>query len=369
MTNQKMDNLSNNYKTVLILGGTGAMGKHLVSILNDMGGFNIIVTSRQHHDNFDNVTYLKGSAKEHDFIVPVAKIRRWDAIVDFMVYGTTEEFIEHSNWFLQSTRQYVYISSSRVYADYDGPITEDCPRLLDVCTDEKFMRLNTYALEKARDENVLLNRTEKNWTIIRPYVTFSEDRLQLGMFEKEDWLYRAMHGRPIVLSEDVAKCYTTFTYGFDVARGIASIIGQDAAIGEIFHITSSETHTWQSILDIYVSVLQAKTGKKPKVVYTKQWEEWQGGYWEKWKYDRIYNRIFDNAKIGKFIDVSTFTPTIDGIRTCLESFIDNPSFKNIPWEREMNKDKCCRTLRLDFYYPTWRKRIKYFLSFCGLIKV
>lgn len=360
--------MSSNKKTVLILGGTGAMGKHLVSILNNIGEFDVTVTSRRHHDDFGNVTYFQGSAMEFNFIDPIARMRKWDAIVDFMVYWTTDEFAEHSKWFLDNTKQYVYLSSSRVYADFNGPISESCPRLLDVCTDDEFLRLNSYALEKARDENVLLNRKDKNWTIIRPYVTFSEDRLQLGMFEKEEWLYRAMHGRPIVFSEDVAKCYTTFTYGYDVARGIASIIGKEAAIGEIFHITSSETHTWQSILDVYVSVLQKKMGKKPIVVYTKQWEDWQGGYWEKWKYDRIYNRKFDNAKIGQFIDVSTFTPTLEGVKRCLEYQIEHPSFESIPWGWEMRKDKYCNYFRLDLYYPTLKKWIKYLLIMMGLLK-
>ena len=46
-------------KTVLILGGTGAMGTHLVNLLNKMGG-RCVVTTRKHIDNYGNVEYIQG---------------------------------------------------------------------------------------------------------------------------------------------------------------------------------------------------------------------------------------------------------------------------------------------------------------------
>lgn len=55
----------------------------------------------------------------------------------------------------------------------------------------KILSIDEYAITKAHQENLLINSKNKNWTIIRPYITYSEQRLQLGTFEKEDWLYRA----------------------------------------------------------------------------------------------------------------------------------------------------------------------------------
>ena len=40
---------------------------------------------------------------------------------------------------------------------------------------------------------------------------------QLGVLEKELWLYRALNGRTIVFSKDIAEKSTTLTYGYDVA--------------------------------------------------------------------------------------------------------------------------------------------------------
>jgi hypothetical protein len=111
-----------------------------------------------------------------------------------MIY-TTQSFKERVNFLLDATSQYVFFSSSRVYADSEIPITEDSSRLLDVSQDKKFLSTDEYSLAKARQENILRKSKRKNWTIIRPYITYSENRLQLGILEKEEWLYRALQGR------------------------------------------------------------------------------------------------------------------------------------------------------------------------------
>lgn len=160
-----------------------------------------------------------------DFLHPLLQKERWDAVVDFMIY-TTSDFKSRVNLFLNATKQYVFISSARVYAKNDGLIKEDSPRILDVCQDKEYLSTDEYALSKARQENLLLSSCLKNWTIIRPYITFSDARLQLSCLEKEYWLKRVLDNKPIVFSKDLANKTTTFTCGNDVAKGIAAIIGK-----------------------------------------------------------------------------------------------------------------------------------------------
>ena len=45
------------------------------------------------------------------------------------------------------------------------------------------------------------------------------------------------------------------------------------------------------------------------------------------KYDRYFNRVFDNEKIARYIDVSTFKPTLHGVEECLRDFIRHPSYR------------------------------------------
>ena len=114
---------------ILLLGGTGAIGSHLSSILADRG-YTIVVTSRIRDGKNGTIEYRKGNAKEIDFLKSVLQEKHWDAIVDFMVYSV-EEFSERVKLLLDSTSQYIFLRTSRVYDSSQEFITEDSPRLLD----------------------------------------------------------------------------------------------------------------------------------------------------------------------------------------------------------------------------------------------
>ena len=51
------------------------------------------------------------------------------------------------------------------------------------------------------------------------------------------------------------------------------------------------------------------------------------------KYDRVYDRRFNNDKISHYIDVSNFTKVADGIKECVKQFLDSPRFKTIDWKK------------------------------------
>ena len=147
---------------ILVLGGTGAMGVDLVRILAERGE-NVIVTSRAKRESAaNNVKYLQGDAHDPAFLQSLLR-DSYGAIVDFMVY-TTEEFQYKVDLFLNSTKQYVFMSSSRVYADSKTPITENSARLLEVCKDEVYLKTDEYALSKARQEDLLCESGKSNWT-------------------------------------------------------------------------------------------------------------------------------------------------------------------------------------------------------------
>lgn len=43
------------------------------------------------------------------------------------------------------------------------------------------------------------------------------------------------------------------------------IFGNEKAYGQIFHITTEESHTWFDILYFYCDIIERETGKCPKV--------------------------------------------------------------------------------------------------------
>lgn len=324
--------------TVLILGGTGTMGGGILKRLGERG-CQITVTSRRSHASpASNIQFVKGNAKELPFLTELLN-KSYDAIIDFMVY-TTEEFRQRYELFLSHTAQYIFISSARVYAQSDSPITENSPRLLDISTDQKYLSTDEYALAKARCEDILGSSGQKNYTIIRPYITYGTNRLQLGVLEKENWLYRALHGRSIVFSEDIAGKYTTLTYGRDVADGICSLLGKPETYGEIFHITHEQPSTWNGILNLYADVLEKETGRRPNIVINQKAVnlKLRGAKYQV-IFCRYFDRRFDNSKVSEFVNVKDFKDTESGLKECLIDFLNNPHFREINWVLEALNDR------------------------------
>lgn len=345
---------------VLVLGGTGAMGIHLVKLLAEKDN-QVYVTSRRKSAISNNIRYIQGNAHSPEFLDTLLS-QSWDAIVDFMVYSTPI-FQQRYSLFLKSTKQYIFISSARVYADSQYPIKENSPRLLDIIDDQNYLNTDEYALTKARQENLLFDSETNNWTIIRPYITYDNERLQLGVLEKEDWLYRALHGRGIVTAKDIQTQSTTLTAGKDVARGICALIGNELALGEAFHITNNQSFSWQQISEVYLSTL---LGNGFKVNLVEQdldsFLAWRQGKYQI-VYDRLFNRIFDNEKINQFIDTSTFTPPQIGLDECLQNFLNNRpySFKTINWQEEALKDRVLKERTHPSEIPRLKQKIKYYL--------
>lgn len=314
-------------KRVLCLGGTGVMGIYLSKILIKQG-FDVYVTTRKNiHSN--EVTYIIGNAHDEDFLRKVLQERHFNILVDFMIYGTNE-FSNRIKLLLQNVDQYIFLSSSRVYADSKLPIKETDSRLLDICKNEDYLLTDEYALTKARQEDVLRNSQFKNWTIIRPYITYGENRFQLGVMEKESWLYRALKGHTIVFSKDIATKKTTLTYGGDVARGIASVIGKESALSQIFHITQNENNSWQQILEIYVKIIEKYIGYPPKVLLIDKCHRLNYNKYN-WQivYDRYYDRVFDNSNIRQYIDNSDFSCVEQGLEDSLTKFLEKPKFNGV----------------------------------------
>ena len=112
------------------------MGVHLVELLA-AEEIDLFITSRSSKESKDNIIYIKGNAKDLNFIEPIIN-KKWDVIIDFMVY-TTEMFRDRYHLFLNNSFQYIFLSSARVYADSNKLLNEKSQRLLNVTTDKTFL--------------------------------------------------------------------------------------------------------------------------------------------------------------------------------------------------------------------------------------
>lgn len=321
---------------VLVLGGTGAIGSSFTKIVSSFSE-RVVVTSRRERSASGCVEFVKGNARDIEFLKSLMD-DPWDVIVDFMVYST-KDFEKRIDLLLSRTNQYVFISSARVYADCSGPIVESSPRLLDVSEDFEFLATDAYPLAKARQEDMLFNCEKKNWSIIRPYITYGRERLQLGVLEKEDWLYRALKGRTAVFCDEMLKRRTTMTYGGDVAAAIAGLVGKDSALGETFNITSPEHMTWGSVLEVYQKVAKgAGYDFKVKTVDVKEFRRCNHGKYQI-IYDRMYDRVFDNSKIRSVVENTVFSSVEQTLSSETEEFLKLPSFLPVDWSYEGMRDQ------------------------------
>ena len=275
---------------VLILGGTGAMGVHVSRLLAD-AGHAVAVTSRRCREDSGGVSYVCGNAKDPSFLEGLL-LGRWGAVIDFMVWSTAE-FRDRFEALLAATDQYVFVSSYRVYAD-SPVITEESPRLLDFCGDEEYLATDEYALAKARCEDMLSGSGRGNWTVVRPAVTYDgSGRFQLGVHEADLWLWRALRGIPVPLPGEMLSRQATMTWGGDVARMIAGLVGNPEALGEAFTASTSEHLSWAEVADAYRTVVP---GLEVAPCGLREFERERGGVWQI-RYDRMFNRVVDNSKI------------------------------------------------------------------------
>lgn len=343
---------------ILILGGTGAIGKALTPILINRGD-KVWCTSRNYHENNGSITYLKGNAHNNAFFQRCMS-EKYDVVIDFMIYGT-EEFRSRVEILLNNCTQYIFTSSCRVFGSAEEIISEKSVKLLDVCENKKYLRTDEYALAKARQENILKESGKSNWTIIRPYITYNDNRMQLGSFEKEEWLRRAEVNKKIVFPEVFYNKKTTMTSAEDVAYYISELIGNDRTFGEDYNLVSSQAIYWKDILEIYKQTYKEIWKRDLEIQLVKNTIDWGTIGWRD-IYDRNYNRVFDNTKIKSMVRSKEDIDVKDGISKCMKSFYENQiDYKKIRWSLEGRLDRVTGDVTNLRDILGMKNRIRYYL--------
>jgi len=348
---------------VLLLGGTGAMGVYLIPELINLG-FDVFVTSRSamSSDN-DKLFYIQGNAHDNSFLVRVLA-DKYDAILDFMSYST-KEFCDRYELLLKSTKHYIFLSSYRVFAGSDLPLTETSPRLLDVSDDIKYLATDEYALAKARQENILRESVYKNWTIVRPTITYSKTRFQLCTLEAGTIIFRTICNCPVILPKEMMSKQTTMSWGGDVAKMIAGLVLNENALCEDFNVCTSEHRSWEEVARYYKKLIGLTVAPVNLSTYIKVI-----GAKYQIIYDRMYNRIMDNSKILKVIGIQqeSITSVYDGLAKELSNITEIMKYIIIDYEKNAKMDRITYC-RINLRNATVKEKIIYYSSFIGLYKI
>lgn len=103
---------------ILIIGGTGTMGKPLVDLLKD--NHNVTVVCRKKVKEINGVEYFYGDANNLSFLRNLLKCH-YDSIVDFS-WCSSSQFEAKFQILLDATAQYFCLSSAAVVADGAIPL-------------------------------------------------------------------------------------------------------------------------------------------------------------------------------------------------------------------------------------------------------
>ena len=313
-------------RKILVVGGTGTMGTELVDLLAEDRETEVHVVSRSRSVSGTGVSYHKGDAMDANFMSTVLSVH-YDAIVDFMVYSP-DRFKILLPPLLAATEQYVSLSSSAVIANSKNPLDENSPRFLDIVPPSEVT--GAYHFKKAQTEDILKAASSRNWTIVRPHVTFGKLRIPLCTYEMDIWLYRAVHGLPIAIPKDILSRLTTLTYCRETAWQIKQLIGNRKALGEIFQVGSDVVHTWGSVLDTCMSVLKEKGFTMKTVLVDSTAIMRRIPYMESnFKCNRYFDHSFSFKKLRSVIGPSEpdFGSLRENISKCLDVSI--PIYKDM----------------------------------------
>jgi nucleoside-diphosphate-sugar epimerase len=129
-------------------------------------------------------------------------------------------------------------------------------------------------------------------------------------------------GKPTVVHGDGTSLWT-ITHTADFARAFVGLLGNPAAVGETFHITSDEALPWDQIHTTIADAL----GVTPNIVHVSSDHiatvdpEFAAGILG----DKAHSVVFDNTKIKRFVPGYEATIRFDhGVRMSLDYLNHHP---------------------------------------------
>lgn len=233
-------------KTVLLIGGAGAIGMFAAEELVKRG-FKVDIITLDDLENTEDITYIKCKAGEQEYRRILSE-KRYGAIVDFLGYSR-ENCPKYLELFCENTEQYIYLSSYRVYADEEHPITEKAPKLIDVYKDDaKMMEINTYPILKSQCENIIrASKYSNKITVVRPVIAFYRNRLSFITTQFHTLVGRAREGKKILVPEIARNAIAGYSFSGNVGKLLAHLVLNEKAYGEDFTLGTDENLTWGQI--------------------------------------------------------------------------------------------------------------------------
>ncbi len=307
-------------KRVCLIAGGGTLGLYTAQELLRMGHAVDILCLEEHHSDHPHLRFIRAQV-DLPYLTEFLQKEHYDGIVNFIHYTSVEAYRPVHQLLCRHTGHLIFLSSYRVYADLQHPLTEEAPLLADTLRDPQFFAEETYALPKTRNERYIREESgTSNWTVVRPVISFSDKRLDIVTVSGHQVLERTRAGQVITLPQ----CTRDLTAGLDWAGNsgklIAHLLFCPAAMGETFTVSSAQGLTWGEVAALYTDLMGARFAWGSVEAYIAE-NPWLQKDPFILRYDRLFDRAVDNRKIlaATGLRREDFTPIREGIQRELDN--------------------------------------------------
>lgn len=311
-------------KNVLLIGGGGTLGTYTAKELLRLGADVDIICPEEKQPVSEKLHFYRAYATM-EVLAKLLWRKQYDGIVNYVHYPNVDEYKPVHKLLTDHTEHLIFLSSYRVYADLEHPITESAPLLIDVIDDKEFLEKETYAVSKAKTEKFIQNESgTKNWTIVRPVISFSEKRFDLVTWSGREIIDLAKKGEKIALPEAAKNLTAGLDWAGNSGRLIANLLFKEKALGEAYTISSAQNLSWGEIAAIYTRLLSVNIEWVPLEEYIAHEVKLQKNPWIL-EYDRLFDRRIDNRKVleAAGFQKGAFTPIEEGIKIELSKIISD----------------------------------------------
>lgn len=310
---------------ILFIGGTGTISMAITRLLAAQG-HELYLLNRGHRNAGlpENVQIIacdiNNEAEAAEKIAGMA----FDCVGEFI--GFVPQQLERDyRLFADKTKQFIYISSASAYQKPPKGfrITEETP------LENPYWE---YSRNKQACEEYLMARYREDGfpvTIVRPSHTYDERAVPLGVHgDQGSWqvVSRIRDGRPVIIHGDGTSLWT-ITHNSDFAKAYVGLIGNPAAIGEAFHITSDESVTWNEIYQAIADALGAELHPfyvSSGTLATMSRYDFTGSLLG----DKANSVQFDNSKVKKLVpDFKAEISAKEGIARTVQYVLRHPEYQ------------------------------------------
>jgi nucleoside-diphosphate-sugar epimerase len=319
---------------VLFIGGTGNISIAATRLLAEQG-INLTLVNRGQREVAlpQGVRQVKADIRDRAAAAEALKREEFDVVVDWVAF--VPEHVETDiELFAGRISHYVFISSATVYERPSPffPTVEQAP-----LGNAHWQ----YARDKIACEDRLRREHEQSGfpaTIVRPSYTYGGTWLPTAI-EGQDYtiIERIRRGKKIIVPGDGESLWT-MTHNSDFARALVGLLGNAAAAGESFHITSDEVLSWNQISETIAAAagLEAEIVHIPSEFIAAAEPELGPGLLG----DKSHSLVFDNSKIKRFVPGwEAVVPFAEGVARSMKWFEGDPARRVIDEEWSAKLDR------------------------------